>query len=184
MDDLIKEFLIESHENLDRLERDLVELEKDPHDKETLSSIFRTIHTLKGSAGFLGYGQLEAVSHVGENLLSRMREGLLVINPAIAGALLATVDVVRRMLGEIESTGAPEERDYSDLIRLLERLKDGSGAEDEAPQTPEPQPAAAKPAPAAPPEPPAPVAIIGLDTVSMPPVTSTLTVACTPGDAP
>ena len=95
MDDLIKEFLIESHENLDRLERDLVELEKDPHDKETLSSIFRTIHTLKGSAGVLGYGQLEAVSHVGETLLSRMREGLLVINPAIAGALLATVDVVR-----------------------------------------------------------------------------------------
>jgi two-component system chemotaxis sensor kinase CheA len=127
MDDLIKEFLIESHENLDRLERDLVELEKDPHDKETLSSIFRTIHTLKGSAGFLGYGQLEAVSHVGENLLSRMRDGLLVINPDIAGALLATVDVVRRMLGEIESTGAPEERDYSELIQLLDRLKDGPG---------------------------------------------------------
>lgn len=139
MDDLIKEFLIESHENLDRLERDLVELEKDPHDKETLSSIFRTIHTLKGSAGFLGYGQLEAVSHVGENLLSRMREGLLVINPAIAGALLATVDVVRRMLGEIESTGAPEERDYSDLIRLLDRLKDGPDADADPASAAEPQ---------------------------------------------
>jgi two-component system, chemotaxis family, sensor kinase CheA len=128
MDDLIKEFLIESHENLDRLERDLVVLERDPHDKETLSSIFRTIHTLKGSAGFLGYGQLEAVSHVGENLLSRMRDGLLVINPEIAGALLSTVDVVRRMLGEIESNGAPEERDYSQLISLLDRLKDGPSA--------------------------------------------------------
>lgn len=129
MDDLIKEFLIESHENLDRLERDLVELEKDPHDKETLSSIFRTIHTLKGSAGFLGYGQLEAVSHVGENLLSRMRDGLLVINPAIAGALLSTVDVVRKMMGEIEASGAPEERDYSELIQLLDRLKDGPSSE-------------------------------------------------------
>jgi two-component system chemotaxis sensor kinase CheA len=171
MDDLIKEFLIESHENLDRLERDLVELEKDPHDKETLSSIFRTIHTLKGSAGFLGYGQLEAVSHVGENLLSRMREGLLVINPAIAGALLATVDVVRRMLGEIESTGAPEERDYSDLIQLLDRLKDGpdadagpapaaepqqsppkaeAKAEPKPEAVPKPEPAAAVPAPVAP----------------------------------
>jgi two-component system chemotaxis sensor kinase CheA len=151
MDDLIKEFLIESHENLDRLERDLVELEKDPHDKETLSSIFRTIHTLKGSAGFLGYGQLEAVSHVGENLLSRMRDGLLVINPDIAGALLATVDVVRRMLGEIESTGAPEERDYSELIQLLDRLKDGPGdgpceptegpTEETGPAEPDPAPA-------------------------------------------
>ncbi len=145
MDDLIKEFLIESHENLDRLERDLVELEKDPHAKETLSSIFRTIHTLKGSAGFLGYGQLEAVSHVGENLLSRMRDGLLVINQDIAGALLATVDVVRRMLGEIESTGAPEERDYSELIQLLDRLKDGPDAEAGIP-TPEPEP---QPAPVA-----------------------------------
>jgi two-component system chemotaxis sensor kinase CheA len=157
MDDLIKEFLIESHENLDRLERDLVELEKDPHDKETLSSIFRTIHTLKGSAGFLGYGQLEAVSHVGENLLSRMRDGLLVINPAIAGALLATVDVVRKMMGEIEASGAPEERDYSELIQLLDRLKDGPSNEaqaaTQAPATPEKSPAAPlqaeSPAPAA-----------------------------------
>ena len=82
MDDLIKEFLIESHENLDRLERDLVELEKDPHDKETLSSIFRTIHTLKGSAGFLGYGQLEAVSHVGENLLSRILAFCRLLRPS------------------------------------------------------------------------------------------------------
>jgi two-component system chemotaxis sensor kinase CheA len=150
MDDLIKEFLIESHENLDRLERDLVELEKDPHAKETLSSIFRTIHTLKGSAGFLGYGQLEAVSHVGENLLSRMRDGLLVINPDIAGALLATVDVVRRMLGEIESTGAPEERDYSELIQLLDRLKDGPEAEAE----PRAEPVEAAAEPVATPEPP------------------------------
>jgi len=154
MDDLIKEFLIESHENLDRLERDLVELEKDPHDKETLSSIFRTIHTLKGSAGFLGYGQLEAVSHVGENLLSRMRDGLLVINPDIAGALLATVDVVRRMLGEIESTGAPEERDYSELIQLLDRLKDAPSAGAAAPPASKPEPVAAAPEPpAAEPEP-------------------------------
>ncbi len=158
MDDLIKEFLIESHENLDRLERDLVELEKDPHDKETLSSIFRTIHTLKGSAGFLGYGQLEAVSHVGENLLSRMRDGLLVINPDIAGALLSTVDVVRRMLGEIESTGAPEERDYSELIQLLDRLKDGPAAESAAAPTEEPATAPAEEpatATAEEPEPPA-----------------------------
>ncbi len=129
MDDLIKEFLIESHENLDRLERDLVELEKDPHDKETLSSIFRTIHTLKGSAGFLSYSRLEAVSHSAENLLSKMRDGVLVINPEITGALLSTVDVVRTMLGEIESDGAPLERDYSALIQLLDRLKEGLSSE-------------------------------------------------------
>jgi two-component system chemotaxis sensor kinase CheA len=132
MDDLIKEFLIESHENLDRLERDLVDLEKDPHAKETLSSIFRTIHTLKGSAGFLSFSRLEAVSHSGENLLSKMRDGALVINPEITGALLSTLYVVRSMLGEIESDGAPLERDYSALIKLLDRLKDGVSSEPES----------------------------------------------------
>lgn len=125
MDSIITEFLIESHENLDRLERDLVELEKNPREKETLASIFRTIHTLKGSSGFLGFEKLEAIAHSGENLLSKMRDGLLVINPDIAGALLATVDAVRTMLKEIEATGAPEERDYSALISLLVRLNEG-----------------------------------------------------------
>ncbi len=125
MDSIITEFLIESHENLDRLERDLVELEKNPTEKETLASIFRTIHTLKGSSGFLGFEKLEAIAHSGENLLSKMRDGLLVINPDIAGALLATVDAVRTMLREIEATGAPEDRDYSTLISLLVRLNEG-----------------------------------------------------------
>ena len=188
MDDLIKEFLIESHENLDRLERDLVELEKDPHDKETLSSIFRTIHTLKGSAGFLGYGQLEAVSHVGENLLSRMRDGLLVINPDIAGALLATVDVVRRMLGEIESTGAPEERDYSELIQLLDRLKDGPGAGSElaeaasaAEPAPAPAPAESEPAEAEPPAvDPEPVAAVTREPEPAPAVVPPVPAAAAP----
>jgi two-component system chemotaxis sensor kinase CheA len=107
MDDILKEFLVESYENLDRLDRDLVVLEKDPHSTETLGSIFRTIHTLKGTSGFLGFGKLEAVAHVGENLLSKMRDGVITINPDIASALLATVDAVRLMLGEIEKTGQP-----------------------------------------------------------------------------
>jgi two-component system chemotaxis sensor kinase CheA len=148
MDEILKEFLIESHENLDRLERDLVVLEKDPQNKETLGSIFRTIHTLKGSSGFLGFGKLEAVAHVAENLLSKMRDGLLVINPDIAGALLATVDAVRTMLGEIETSGNPADRDYSELIQTLARLKDGSPA-------PAPAPVATQ-LPPTPAEPPAP----------------------------
>ncbi len=137
MEEILTEFLIESHENLDRLERDLVAIEKDPRDGETLSSIFRTIHTLKGSSGFLGFGQLEAIAHVGENLLSKMRDGLLLSNSDITGALLATVDAVRGMLGEIEASGSPAEHDYSELIARLERLKDGE------PAGVSPQPAAA-----------------------------------------
>ena len=165
MEEILTEFLIESHENLDRLERDLVAIEKDPRDGETLSSIFRTIHTLKGSSGFLGFGQLEAIAHVGENLLSKMRDGLLLSNSDITGALLATVDAVRGMLGEIEATGSPAEHDYSELIARLERLKDGEPAG--APSQPAPasgetvsggaQPAAGSAASAAPATAPAPV---------------------------
>ncbi|MBL9201902.1 MAG: chemotaxis protein CheW [Opitutaceae bacterium] len=125
MDDITKEFLVESHENLDRLDRDLVALEKDPQSKETISSIFRTIHTLKGTSGFLGFTKLESVAHVGENLLSKVRDGVFVINPAITSALLATVDAVRFMLGQIEATGQPGDRDYSELVDLLARLGAG-----------------------------------------------------------
>jgi len=125
MDEIVKEFLVENYENLDRLDRDLVSLEKDPHSKETLGSIFRTIHTLKGTSGFLGFGQLEAVAHVGENLLSKMRDGILIINPEIASALLATVDAVRFMLGQIEVTGDPGDRDHSSLIERLTVLNEG-----------------------------------------------------------
>ncbi|MFO1487633.1 MAG: chemotaxis protein CheW [Verrucomicrobiota bacterium] len=125
MDDITKEFLVESYENLDRLDQDLVTLEKDPGSRETLDSIFRTIHTLKGTSGFLGFGKLEAVAHVGENLLSKMRDGLLRINPEITSALLAMVDAVRFMLGQIEATGQPGDRDYSALVERLTRLNEG-----------------------------------------------------------
>lgn len=125
MDEITKEFLVENYENLDRLDRDLVALEKDPHSKETLASIFRTIHTLKGTSGFLGFGKLEAVAHVGENLLSKLRDGVFTINPEITTALLATCDAVRFMLAQIEETGQPGDKDYGELIALLARLNEG-----------------------------------------------------------
>jgi two-component system chemotaxis sensor kinase CheA len=124
MDDITKEFLVESYENLDRLDSDLVALEKDPHSAEILGSIFRTIHTLKGTSGFLGFTKLESVAHVGENLLSKLRDGVLTITPEITSALLALVDAVRYMLGQVEATGQPGERDYSNLIDVLTRLND------------------------------------------------------------
>src|SRR5262249_6687837 len=75
--DLIKDFLVESYENLDQLDRDLLTLEQDPSSQPTLASIFRTIHTIKGTCGFFGLSKLESVAHVGENLLSRLRDGKL-----------------------------------------------------------------------------------------------------------
>src|SRR5271154_1722879 len=103
--DIVKEFLVESYENLDRLDRELVGLEKNPEDREALGSVFRTIHTIKGTCGFLGFSKLEAVAHVGENLLSRLRDRQLTLNPEITTALLSMVDAVRQMLRQIETTG-------------------------------------------------------------------------------
>ena len=80
MKEVIREFLIETHENLAQLDQDLVTLEKEPRDHETLARVFRTLHTVKGTAGFLGLEKLQAVAHAGENLLSRLREGELVFD--------------------------------------------------------------------------------------------------------
>jgi two-component system, chemotaxis family, sensor kinase CheA len=120
--EIVREFLIESYENLDRLDRDLIALEKNPSSRETLASVFRTIHTLKGTSGFLAFNQLEAVTHVGENLLARLRDGLLTLTPEITTALLAMVDAVRQMLGSIEAKGNEGERDDRELIASLTRL--------------------------------------------------------------
>src|SRR6202030_4876547 len=73
--DVIREFLVESHENLSRLDRELVELEKTPKDAAMLASIFRTIHTIKGTCGFLAFSTLERIAHQAENLLSQLRDG-------------------------------------------------------------------------------------------------------------
>jgi len=139
-DDIVKEFLVESHENLDRLDRELVDLEKHPNDQEILKSVFRTIHTIKGTSGFLAFNKLEAVTHVGENLLARLRDGLLHLSPEIATALLAMVDAVREMLGSIAAQGNEGDGDHSQLIANLTRLLQ--------PAQPAPPPAA--PAPATP----------------------------------
>jgi two-component system chemotaxis sensor kinase CheA len=108
-DEIVAEFLVESHENLDQLDRDLVALEQHPDSRELLSGIFRTIHTIKGTSGFLAFGRLEALTHVGENLLSRLRDGEQHMTPEIAEALLRMVDCVRALLTAIESSGADAE---------------------------------------------------------------------------
>ena len=84
-------------------------MEKNPS-KEALGSIFRAIHTIKGTCGFLGLGKLESVTHVGESLLSSLRDGALQVSPKIIDALLAMVDAVRQMLASIEATGHEGER--------------------------------------------------------------------------
>lgn len=124
MDDVVKEFLVESYENLDQLDRNLVALEQTPTDRDILSSIFRTIHTIKGTCGFLGFGKLEKVAHAGESLLSRLRDGELQLSAEITSGLLAMVDAVRQMLSCIESTGQDGDDEYPALIVTLTRLQE------------------------------------------------------------
>ncbi len=140
MDEIIKEFLVESAEGLDLLDRDLVALEQDPSSRELLGEIFRAAHTIKGTSGILGYPKLEKVAHLGENLLSRMREGKLVLNPAITSGLLAMVDALRRLLSELEQHGNEGADDYGEVIQQLEALL----AESQA--LPEVKPEAVRPA--------------------------------------
>jgi len=134
--EIIKEFLVESYENLDRLDQDLVTLEKDPGHRDTLASIFRTIHTIKGTSGFLALSQLAAVTHVGENLLAQLRDGVLALTPEITTALLAMVDAVRQMLGSIEATGKEGERNDEELISALTRLLENKENAKLPPQSP------------------------------------------------
>jgi len=103
IDEIVQEFLVESHENLDQLDRDLVALEREPDSRELLGSIFRTIHTIKGTSGFLAFGNLESVTHVGENLLARLRDGKMSMTPTTTDLLLEMVDRVRDLLTSIEA---------------------------------------------------------------------------------
>ncbi|WP_433210136.1 chemotaxis protein CheW [Dactylosporangium sp. CS-047395] len=117
--DIVQEFLVESHENLDQLDRDLVALEAQPGSRELLSSIFRTIHTIKGTSGFLAFHRLEKVTHVGESLLSRLRDGAQEMTPATTDALLRMVDTVRGLLAEIEENGQELPGDDSEVVAAV-----------------------------------------------------------------
>jgi two-component system chemotaxis sensor kinase CheA len=133
---IIREFLAESLENLAQVEHDLVVLERDPEDRKRLAGIFRAIHTIKGTCGFFGLAKVEALSHAGENLLSRLRCGELRFTPEIAGALLQLVDALRALLTRIESTREEGDEDYASVVATLVRLdREGDAA---APAVPAP----------------------------------------------
>ena len=119
LDDIVEEFLVESHENLDQLDSDLVALEQDPNSRERLSSIFRTIHTIKGTSGFLAFNRLEEVTHGGENMLSRLRDGALELTPTRTSVLLQMVDTVRSLLTSIEATGGEGTVDVSAVVAAI-----------------------------------------------------------------
>ena len=137
-DEFIGEFLIEAAENLDQLDRDLVALEADPRNPDRLASIFRTVHTIKGTCGFFGFTKLSTISHHGEHLLGRLRDGQLLLNDSLASLLLELVDAIRTILAAIETNGAESDTDFASLCQRLDAA--AAGAVDVTPGTdPNPQ---------------------------------------------
>jgi two-component system chemotaxis sensor kinase CheA len=128
--DLTNEFIAESQEGLERMELCLTELEKRPDDGELVAEIFRAVHTIKGTTGFLGFGRLERLAHAGESLLGALRDGKLAVSSDLISGLLGLMDGLREILRTIEATGSDEERSGEDdrkLIAHLAELKAGDG---------------------------------------------------------
>ena len=122
LDELVGEFLLESHEGLDRMDQDLLVLERDPGASEAITRIFRTMHTIKGTCGFLGFGTTEGVAHAAESLLGGLRDGEFAVTPQIVTALLSAGDAIRAVLAEIQATGSEGRSKHGDVITALGRL--------------------------------------------------------------
>lgn len=125
MDDLIVEFLTETNESLAALDLDMVRLEQNPNDKELISSIFRLMHTIKGTCGFLGLPRLETVAHRAENVMGRFRDGDLKVTPAYVTLIFESFDRIKYIVGELEATGAEPAGDDSALIEKLDAVYEG-----------------------------------------------------------
>ncbi|HET9140531.1 chemotaxis protein CheW [Actinophytocola sp.] len=145
IDDVVQEFLVESYENLDQLDRDLVALEKNPTARDKLASIFRTIHTIKGTSGFLAFNRLEHLTHAGESLLARLRDGTQTLDRHSTDVLLQMIDKVRALLSHIEQDGTEGDLETQTVIDAVNACIAGASAATDAPQ-----PAAPAAAPAAP----------------------------------
>lgn len=124
LDEVMVEFITESYESLDELDRQLVTLEQESN-PDSLASIFRAIHTIKGTSGFLGLSKLEALTHVGENLLSKLRDGILDVTQEITTSLLQMVDAVRDIIEHVEADGEEGDASHDVLIDELSRLERG-----------------------------------------------------------
>lgn len=155
MDDLLTEFLTETAESIEVVDNELVTLEKDPNNKEILGNIFRLVHTIKGTCGFLGLPRLEGVAHSSENVLGKFRDGDIEVTPDSITVVLESLDRIKEILAELETTGIEPQGDDSELVGRLDAIISGGGAPSapaaeqtdeqvaEPVQSSEPEPAAA-----------------------------------------
>ncbi|MCC3862208.1 chemotaxis protein CheW [Pseudemcibacter aquimaris] len=135
MDDLLNEFLTETFESIEVVDVELVELEKDPNNKSVLDNIFRLVHTIKGTCGFLGLPRLESVAHAGENVLGKFRDGEMEVTPDAVTLILNALDRIKEILEGLEQTQEEPEGDDSAIIDELNAMAEGKSApaKEEAP---------------------------------------------------
>src|ERR1700724_2375920 len=129
MDDLLREFLTETNERLDVVDVELVRFEQDPNNANILANIFRLMHTIKGTCGFLGLPRLEALAHAAETLMGKFRDGMPVTGAAVT-LILSTIDRIKQLLDELEREQQEPEGLDRDLIEELGRMALGGGAAD------------------------------------------------------
>jgi two-component system chemotaxis sensor kinase CheA len=120
MDELLREFLTETAEHLDVVDVELVRFERDPNDIEVLRNVFRLVHTIKGTCGFLGLPRLEALAHAAESLMGRFRDGAVAVSRDDVSLILATIDRIKHIVAELERTAAEPPGTDRDLIDRLE----------------------------------------------------------------
>ncbi len=143
MDDLLSEFLTETNESMEELDTQLITLEQDPNNKEILNNIFRLVHTIKGTCGFLGLPRLEKVAHAGENVLGKFRDGDLSVTPEYVTLILESLDRIKELLEQLEATEAEPEGNDSDLIAKLNKVVEAAGKAGQPEPEPEPEPESA-----------------------------------------
>ena len=137
MDDLLNEFLTETNESIDVVDVELVKLEQDPNNKEVLDNIFRLVHTIKGTCGFLGLPRLESVAHASENVLGKFRDGELQVSEQAVTVILESLDRIKDILAALEATEEEPEGDDTDLIDRLDAIAEGKDSPSPAAEEPD-----------------------------------------------
>ncbi|MFO0720242.1 MAG: chemotaxis protein CheA [Nitrospira sp.] len=154
MQEILNDFLTESNEMLEVLDQRFVTLESDPNNTDLLNEIFRAMHSMKGSAGFLGFNHLVDVAHRGENILNKLRQGEMAVNPAIISIILETIDVIKAIMADIRESGTDSHVATASIAAKLDDILNGNTAPAAAPVQTEavapPKVEAASPAQAAP----------------------------------
>src|ERR1700693_3582231 len=135
MDELLRDFLTETNESIDVVDVELVRFEHDPNNAKILDNIFRLVHTIKGTCGFLGLPRLEALGHAGETLMGKSRDGMPVTAEAVT-LILSSIDRIKEILGGLEATEAEPQGTDQDLIVQLHQMVERGMEAMSAPEVP------------------------------------------------